>query len=271
MTWRLLALMLLVGLLGVSVITPIAPAQAQGPGAAACIRHGESWAATSLANAPTARQWHTAVWTGREMLVWGGFTYYGGTSHYLNSGGRYDPATDTWTPMSTVNAPAGRQYHTAVWTGIEMLVWGGWINGDDVAAGGRYNPITDTWLAMGTNGEPAARRNHSAVWTGREMVVWGGGSWITNTGGRYDPATDRWAAMSTSGAPPGRLDHSVVWTGGEMLVWAGDAIGTVNTGGRYNPATDSWTVTSTTGAPLHRAGHTAVWTGREMVVWGGEG
>ena len=121
MTWRLLALMLLVGLLGVSVITPIAPAQAQGPGAAACIRHGESWAATSLANAPTARQWHTAVWTGSEMLVWGGWD---GASHY-NTGGLYNPATDIWAATSTTGAPAARYNHTAVWTGREMVVWGG--------------------------------------------------------------------------------------------------------------------------------------------------
>ena len=32
---------------------------------------------------------------------------------------------DTWTPTSTTNAPSGREYHTAVWTGSEMIVWGG--------------------------------------------------------------------------------------------------------------------------------------------------
>jgi hypothetical protein len=33
---------------------------------------------------------------------------------------------DTWTATSTTNAPAGRSTHTAVWTGSEMIVWGGW-------------------------------------------------------------------------------------------------------------------------------------------------
>src|SRR5882724_11401026 len=32
---------------------------------------------------------------------------------------------DTWTATSTTSAPAGRQQHTAVWTGSEMIVWGG--------------------------------------------------------------------------------------------------------------------------------------------------
>src|SRR5262249_41278168 len=39
---------------------------------------------------------HTAVWTGSEMIVWGG----GGTAGLLATGGRYTPATDSWAPTS---------------------------------------------------------------------------------------------------------------------------------------------------------------------------
>ena len=46
----------------------------------------------------------------------------------LNTGGRYNPSTDSWTATSTTNAPAARAHHTAVWTGSEMIVWGGfWL------------------------------------------------------------------------------------------------------------------------------------------------
>src|SRR6266705_2043532 len=38
------------------------------------------------------------------------------------SGGCID---DTWTPTSLTKAPSARWYHTAVWTGSEMIVWGG--------------------------------------------------------------------------------------------------------------------------------------------------
>ena len=38
------------------------------------------------------------------------------------SGGCTD---DTWTPTSMTNVPAERSGHTAVWTGSEMIVWGG--------------------------------------------------------------------------------------------------------------------------------------------------
>ena len=66
------------------------------------------------------RSVHTAVWTGSEMIVWGGEF-----SGYSNTGGRYNPSTDSWTATSLTNAPSARDGHTAVWTGSEMIVWGG--------------------------------------------------------------------------------------------------------------------------------------------------
>src|SRR5438093_12631892 len=83
----------------------------------------DSWTTTSTTNAPTARSSHTAVWTGSEMIVWGGC--HDLFCNPLNTGGRYNPGTDSWTATSTTNAPNPRINHTAVWTGSEMIVWGG--------------------------------------------------------------------------------------------------------------------------------------------------
>ena len=55
------------------------------------------------------------------MIVWGGIT----TSGYVNTGGRYNPTTDSWIPTTTTGAPGARYQHTSVWTGSEMIVWGG--------------------------------------------------------------------------------------------------------------------------------------------------
>src|SRR5438034_6601740 len=65
----------------------------------------DTWTGTSVTNAPTARSVHTAVWTGTEMIVWGG----GNASSDLNTGGRYNPTTDRWTATSMTNAPAARR------------------------------------------------------------------------------------------------------------------------------------------------------------------
>ena len=227
-----------------------------------------TWTATNTTNAPSARFRHTAVWTGSEMIVWGGTP--DGTNA-LNTGGRYNPSTDSWTATSTTNAPVARFFHTAVWTGSEMIVWGGAPDSPNyLNTGGRYNPSTDSWTATSTTNAPVARKFHTAVWSGSEMIVWGGtnGSSL-NTGGRYNPSADAWTATSTTNAPDARDSHTAVWTGNEMIVWGGTNGSPLNTGGRYNPSTNSWTTTSITNAPVARFLHTAVWTGSEMIVWGG--
>ena len=123
---------------------------------------------------------------------------------YLNSGGRYNPMTDIWMPTNTTGAPSERGAHTAVWTGTEMIIWGGWPN---LNTGARYIPSTDSWTETSTTNAPAGRFGHTAVWTGSEMIVWGGAVYPggnLNTGGRYNPATDTWAATSTTNAPSAR-------------------------------------------------------------------
>ena len=233
----------------------------------------DSWTATSVANAPIGREAHTAVWTGTEMIVWGGLCCCNPVCLELNTGGRYNPSTDSWTPTSLTNAPTARDSHTAVWTGSEMIVWGA---DPQLNTGGRYNPSTDSWTATSITDAPDSRIRHAAVWTGSEMIVWGGLNSPTgflNTGGRYNPSTDSWTATNTTNAPTGRYFHTAVWSGTEMIIWGGlnGFGGNLNTGGRYNPSTDSWTATSTSGAPVAREFHTAVWTGSEMIIWGGEG
>jgi N-acetylneuraminic acid mutarotase len=228
----------------------------------------DTWTPTSLTNAPSARNYHTAVWTGSEMIIWGGWN-----GPPLNTGGRYDPTTDSWTATSTANAPTARQIHTAVWTGSEMIVWGGFDNMPRYTnTGGRYNPVTDSWTATNSVAAPSGRTVREVVWTGSEMIIWGGydGTLNVNTGGRYNPSTDNWTATSTTNAPTARSGNTAVWTGSELIVWG--ASGNIpDTGGRYNPSTNSWTATSTNEVPSSGNNHTAVWTGTEMIVWGGSG
>jgi N-acetylneuraminic acid mutarotase len=227
------------------------------------------WGETDSTNAPAARSDHTAVWTGSEMIIWGGdndVSFLG-----LNTGARYNPSTDTWTATSLINAPAARSDDTAVWTGTEVIIWGG--EGDPAAlnTGARYDPSTDTWSSTSLINAPDGRSEHTAVWTGSEMIIWGGENDVSflglNTGARYNPSTDTWTATSLINAPAARSNHTAVWTGTEMIIWGGEG----NTGARYNPSTDTWTATSLTNAPAGRYSPTAVWTGSEMIIWGGSG
>ncbi len=241
----------------------------------------DTWIASSTAGScPNPREQHTAMWTGSRMIVWGGNDVSGGSVIHFNTGGQFDPVSDTWTPTSTGgDCPTVRSLQTVVWTGTEMIVWGGINNSGGLNSGGRYNPLTDTWVSTSTgSGVPNARYRHTGVWTGTQMIVWGG--WVpaefgpSNTGSRYTPATDSWSATSTApDCPSGRWTHTAVWTGTRMIVWGGlsPAHSALNTGGLYDPLSDTWQATSTVAnVPAVRYGHTAVWTGFEMIVWGGQ-
>src|SRR5207302_360801 len=186
---------------------------------------------------PSGRYNHTAVWTGSEMVVWGGEDLFGLT----NTGGKYNPSVDSWVATSTTTAPPARFLHTAVWSGKEMIVWGGCANDNCTQLsvfGGRYNPQTDSWTSTTITNAPSARSSHTVVWTGGEMIIWGGsagsGNYL-NTGGRYDPDTDSWTATTIANAPPARYVHTAIWSGSEMIVWGGWAGNPnyFNTGGRY--------------------------------------
>ena len=138
------------------------------------------------------------------MIVWGGVDLDQGDQ---NTGGRYDPGTDNWTPLARLMRPSGASSHTAVWTGTEMIVWGGTgvleisIPVEDTIL------ASDSWMATSTTNAPSARKSHTAVWTGGEMIVWGGAdnfSDVLNSGGKYNPATNTWLPTSTTNAPDPR-------------------------------------------------------------------
>ena len=72
------------------------------------------------------------------MIIWGGA---GSDGMARNDGAVYDIAGNSWTAISSTGVAAVRFYHSAVWTGSEMIVWGG----EDISSftfntGGRYSP-----------------------------------------------------------------------------------------------------------------------------------
>ena len=193
---------------GERVLRIAAPAASAG---STPVSSGDSWSVPG--HAPEARRGHTAVWTGSEMIVWGG-------SGPIGAGWRYDPVLDSWAPISAEGEPEPRADHTAVWTGTEMIIWGGSVeayrsvglysDAPYFRTGGRYDPVLDRWTPTSTVGAPAGVVGHSAVWTGDEMIIWGGstGEQFPWKGKRYDPVTDTWTSMAYLGnAPLPRADH----------------------------------------------------------------
>ena len=236
-----------------------------------------TWTKISSVGAPPGAVLHSAVWTGTRMLVWGGRANCDQATS-TNVGALYDPVTNTWTPTSSVNAPAARSMHGTVWMNGRVMVWGGKLpNHLYTATGAYYDVASDTWTTTNPVGAPSIRIHPFTVWTGQKAIFWGGVTHVNlQDGALYDPATNSWTPMTTVGAPSGRkaLQHTrAEWTGSRMLVWGGTSdypnLVMVNDGGSYDPVGNTWSPIPTAGAPQARAYHLTAWTGSLLVVWGG--
>lgn len=223
-----------------------------------------------LPGAPVApRSQYAAVWTGKEMIVWGG---YSNTTTY-GDGAAYNPAIRTWTKLPP-GPLAGRDLPVTVWTGKDMLIFGGAATSSAYSDGAAYNPATNTWRKLapipGSLGGNLTGSGSYAVWTGRVMVAWGffeRSGRQTLAAATYDPAADSWTAGSVAPAQAPEFGEAF-WTGKEMIVWGSSA--NSPEGFAYDPATRKWsTLPASPFARAPRDSMLAVWTGSYLVVGGG--
>jgi len=232
-----------------------------------------SW--RTLAGAPLqVSNGRSAVWTGAEMIVWGGEV--GDGSHGRpDNGAAYDPSSDSWRELAS-SPYWSLASHSAIWTGTEVIVWGGVTeSGSATASGAAYDPRSNSWRSL-SEAPIAGRHRHAVVWTGTEMIVWGGvdvsGDPLAD-GAAYDPKNDSWRELSP--APLSERDSpAAVWTGSEMIVWGGmsEEGGRVD-GAAYDPATDSWLEIprSPVGGGFPALPIPIAWNGQQMAVVGAGG
>jgi uncharacterized protein (TIGR03437 family) len=90
-----------------------------------------------------------------------------------NTGGHYNPATDTWTPTKSLGDSISRGAFTAIWTGTEMIVWGGQVGNNTFNTGGVYNlasrltlsAANQIFAATGGAGTVNVASPGSCIWT----------------------------------------------------------------------------------------------------------
>jgi hypothetical protein len=230
---------------------------------------------TSMEGFPKPVQDHTAVWTGKVVLFWGGDEAFPKEDDGYApvdpigraDGGIYDPAADQWRPLPA--APlAGRFDHVAVWTGTEMLVFGGRDARQAFGDGAAFDPVKGTWRPLSSKGAPSGRSSPGGVWTGHELVVVGGRGpkdRARDDAFAYDPTKDAWRALGTLATS--RDEPTAVWTGTEVVVWGGVDPAAAAKGERL--VDEQWKPLASTGAPPVRAQQVVIWAADRLVVWGG--
>jgi N-acetylneuraminic acid mutarotase len=200
---------------------------------------------------------YSAVWTGKEMLIWGPLDDLA-----------FNPATNHWRRLPANAAPPpGIGRGIVVWTGREMIGWGGGCCGDAFSEGWAYNPATNTRRKLARSPLAPAQRPIGA-WTGRELIILVSG--IDPDGkpypasfaraAAYNPTTDTWRRIAPLPAP--RPDATVVWDGHEVLV-----VGPSRASFASSPATNRWRRLAPMSSGRQRAA--AVWTGKRLLIWGG--
>jgi hypothetical protein len=198
---------------------------------------------TQLPSPPALLPGASDVWTGSELLVWGGS--YGKSQDYSPSaeGYAFDPVTMSWTPLPP--APLPGKYALATWAGTEAIFLGVGTDPSQWQAQA-LDPSTGAWRVLAP--PPLTPRTGAVLeWTGSKVIVWGGGDRgeeVNLTGAAYDPATDSWSPIAD--APFGLNQADAVWTGSRMLVFGSllDGRNVADTkqavGEFYDPGSNSW-------------------------------
>jgi hypothetical protein len=233
----------------------------------------------SLAFNPQTGQWRSlheslpggiVVWTGREAIGWGG----GCCGDARSNGAAYNPAARTFrklprSPLAPTQQPLG------AWTGRELILIVSGFDPDGKPSPARfaraaaYDPAKNTWRRIARLPVAGPRFAGRAVWSGRELLVVGAGA-RARSAFAYNPATNHWRRFAA--LPAGRVGATAVWTGRRLLLWGGEkpeASAELRDGLAYDPRINRWS--SLPAAPLRpRAGAIVAWTGHALIVWGGE-
>lgn len=133
---------------------------------------------------------HSVIWSGDEMIVWGGRTDED-TSSSFNDGAAYNQATQTWRMLASTELGA-RYDHIAVWTGSEMLI----VGGSDGAAS--YDPTIDAWRPL-PDAPFAVNRNVGWAWSSGQLIVW---QPRTDQVAAFDPEFNEWTTLPPTGLEP---------------------------------------------------------------------
>jgi hypothetical protein len=151
----------------------------------------------------------------------------------------------------------------AIWTGDEIVFWGGSRgSGEALPGGAAYSPATNTWRMM-TDSPLGTVSGPGWVWTGDELLIWDG----RGIAAAWQPDDNTWRTVD-DWPLAGWSQRKSVWTGEEILdvfrdlavdpmtgetrpiadapplrasvVWADGYMVSINSDGAYDLLSDTW-------------------------------
>ncbi len=156
----------------------------------------------SLPPAPLALNEARAVWTGKELVVFGALLDNNNhsTTRYAR-GIAYDPASDGWRELGDFSLSP--QASSVAWTGTEVLAW------DYELAAGAYDPARNAWRKLADVPLRFGECYPESATAG-EVVL----AWYCGLGALFEIATSEWHPMSR---PPAEVRGRPVAAAGVVL------------------------------------------------------
>jgi len=256
----------LVGLLAVAC-SDDAPRPAAAPTTTTATPGPVPWGWEALDAGPLPpREGAALVWTGEELVVWGGPREQSNDDGYRD-GAAFDPDAGSWRAMSPSPLRGGRA--AGVWTGEEALLWAVAPEVDRFGLprptyrweGAAWDPASDTWRVLRRSPRvPTEEGTPDPVWTG-ELAV------DVSIGHAYDPTADRWRPLPER--PVAGTADATVWTGEAVVALVanrsdpryppGEAVAI-----SYDPVRNRWDRLPPTG--VGEIGADLAWDGERLVA-----
>lgn len=192
------------------------------------------------------------VWSGREVVVWGGDVEaanmgLSGEDRTYADGAAFDPNTGRWRKMSASPLPASAATTEAVKVD-EGIVF---VRGRNAAL---WDPETDTWRSFDDAPTPVSDLSS----TGSGAISFSGNALL-------DPVSGTWTTLPT---PPLRLERPTsVWDGSDFVVIGGPSTPFTDAAAiAYNPGDEQWRRLPDPPNGLSAAALSADWDGERVIV-----
>jgi hypothetical protein len=198
------------------------------------------------------------IWTGREMIVWGGRSSANYQEALLMGGAAFDPLTSQWRVLPEPPL-VGPDLTAVVWADDRMIM----ISRQATLA---YDPDSDEWTRLGDGPQYGPRSPGLTVWTGEVVATW------APLGIRvFDPAIGTWTTLPDPGfGGPDRWQGALRVIDGRLYaVGSGLLVVAEWTGSEWRRLPDPPGVSYGTMEPASSTARSGVVDGR-LIVWGGE-
>jgi hypothetical protein len=139
------------------------------------------------------------IWTGREMIVWGGRSSGNYQEGPLTGGAAFDPVTSEWRVLPEPPL-VGPDLTAVVWADDRMIM----ISRQATLA---FDPDSDEWTRLGDGPPYVARSPSMTVWTGELVATWAPlGIHV------FDPDVGLWTTLPDPGFNP------IAWGGALRVI-----------------------------------------------------